>query len=153
MKTYVPAAALVALLAQPAQAITFPSLTTIYVAAGVHDDGAGGSLGTATSVTCSNVSGVATSIRILVLSVGGTILASRTFHNLSHGTSVRYATHPTFLGPEVDLATGAVAGGIANVETTQSAVFCTFAVVDAAGPAAGFPLNAVRVNPHPGTVE
>jgi hypothetical protein len=41
------------------------------------------------------------------------------------------------------------------VEATNSAVFCTAAVIDAgsATPAFSMPIHLVRVNPHPGTVE
>jgi hypothetical protein len=106
------------------------------------------------SSPCSNVSGVPTSIRILVLNSAGIVVGNTSVTGVGHGRTLRFATHPTFLGNEEYLATGGIFGGVINVESLQSGVFCTFAVVDAAGPGgAGFPLNAVRVNPHPGTVE
>ena len=50
-------------LAAPGYAITFPSLTTIYIGSGVRDDGGGSGVGTATTFHCSNVSGVTAQIR------------------------------------------------------------------------------------------
>ena len=67
MKKNFVAAAFVAAIAQPASAITFPTLTTIYVGSGVRDDGDAGNLGVATAFTCSNVSGSPATVRWLVL--------------------------------------------------------------------------------------
>ena len=63
-----------AALAQPASAITFPTLTTIYVGAGVKDDGGAGDAGIATSFLCSNVSGRTADIRFLVLNHSGSVV-------------------------------------------------------------------------------
>ena len=52
---------------QPASAITFPSLTTIYVGSGVTDSSEVASVGIATAFSCSNVSGQSTTLRFLVL--------------------------------------------------------------------------------------
>lgn len=41
----------------PALAATFPALTTIYYAVGVFDGGGAANSGTATTVSCSNLSG------------------------------------------------------------------------------------------------
>ena len=156
MKTYLAALALVAALAQPAAAVTFPSLTTIYVGSGVLDDGLGTSAGEATSVHCSNVSGVPVQLRVLILNNAGEVAGSLT-RTLAHGATETFSTHLTVIFFDVgnDLATGAVSQGVVNVEATNSAVFCTAAVIDAAGnpPVFSMPLHLVRVNPHPGTVE
>ena len=69
--------------ATPAASITFPSLTTIYVAAGVEDSG-GFSTDTATAIFCSNVSGQTASVRILILSNTGGIELNVT-RTLDHG--------------------------------------------------------------------
>ena len=61
------ATALAAAFAQPVSAVTFPSLTTIYVASGVLDSGNVNFQGEATSIQCSNVSGVEVQVRALVL--------------------------------------------------------------------------------------
>ena len=153
MKAYLTAFALAAVFAQPAAAVTFPTLTTIYVAAGVYDDGGDENLGFASTVSCSNVSGVTTSIRVLVLNNVGAVEASVTNFSVQHGTSIRFSTHDTTLPLETNLATGAVPNGVFNVEALQSAVFCTFDRVSAVDPVSGVPLHAIRVNPHPGTVE
>ena len=157
MKTYLAAVALAAALAQPAAAVTFPTLTTIYVGSGVYDDGSINDNGEATSIHCSNVSGVSVQLRVLILSPIGTVAGALT-HTLLHGRTVTFSTHATviFLGDvDTSLATGFVTQGAVNVEATNSAVFCTAAVIDAEGnpPAFSMPLHLVRVNPHPGTVE
>jgi hypothetical protein len=153
MKQYLTAITLGAALVQPASAVTFPSLTTIYVAAGVFDDGGDENLGFASTVSCSNVSGVTTAIRVLVLNNAGAVEASATNFSVPHGISIRFSTHDTTLPLETNLATGPVPNGVFNVEALQSAVFCTFDRVSAVDPVSGVPLHAIRVNPHPGTVE
>ena len=65
MKKYLAGVALAVALVEPASAVTFPSLTTIYVGSGVFDDGNGANVGTATSIHCSNVSGVDVQVRVL----------------------------------------------------------------------------------------
>ena len=155
MKTHLVPVALGAALAQPADAITFQSLTTIYVGSGVYDSGADDNFGQATSIHCSNVSGVAVQVRALVLQHLGLIAGSLTV-NLPHGATTTFSTHETasFADTDTDLNTGVVTQGLVNVEATNSAVFCTAVVVDAGTPADLMsPLHLVRVNPHPGTVE
>ncbi len=156
MKTYLAAFALAFALAQPAAAVTFTTLTTIYVGSGVRDDGAAANLGIATSIHCSNVSGVSVDVRVLILSASGAVVDSLTL-TLAHGATVTFSTHETavFQDATGNLTTGFVGQGVVNVEATNSAVFCTAAVIDAAGfpPVFSMPLHLVRVNPHPGTVE
>ena len=53
MKKYLAGLALAAAFAQPAAAVTFPTLTTIYVGSGVFDDGGAAATGEATSIHCS----------------------------------------------------------------------------------------------------
>jgi hypothetical protein len=149
------AIALAATLAQPASAVTFPSLTTIYVGSGVLDDGSTFDAGIATSIHCSNVSGVAVQVRVLILGDAGGVEDSAT-RTPAHGATVTFSTHPTrVFGENAFLETGLVRQGVVNVEATNSAVFCTAVVVDAANlmPIFMSPLHLVRVNPHPGTVE
>jgi hypothetical protein len=155
MKKHLSAFALAATLAQPAAAVTFPSLTTIYVGSGVYDDGGGDNGGVATSIHCSNVSGVTVSVRALVLNFIGANFGSLTV-NLAHGATVTFSTHLTSVFNDEDLGvTFGIKQGVVNVESTNSAVFCTAVVVDAANepPTLMSPLHLVRVNPHPGTVE
>jgi hypothetical protein len=156
MKTYLTALALAAALAQPAAAIPFSKLTTIYVGSGVYDDGGGSDAGVATSIHCSNVSGVSVQVRVLILGEIGGVEGSLT-RTLAHGATQTFSTHRTLIFTESvsTLETGAVRQGVVNVEATNSAVFCTGHIVDAAGnpPAFMGDLHLVRVNPHPGTVE
>jgi hypothetical protein len=142
--------------AQPAAAITFSKLTTIYVGSGVYDNGGAAHSGVATSVHCSNVSGVSVQVRVLILSSGGSVEGSLT-QTLAHGATQTFSTHETaiFNEPFGSLATGSVTQGVANVEATNSAVFCTAAVIDAGSfpPVFSMPIHLVRINPHPGSVE
>ena len=157
MRKYLAAAAIAAALAPTASATTFPSLTTIYVGSGVKDDGGAFDTGVATSIHCSNVSGVSVQLRVLILGTNGLVAGSRT-RSLAHGATETLSTHQTVIfsdGGGNDLATGSVSQGVVNVEATDSAVFCTAPVIDAgsAKPVFSMPLHLVRVNPHPGTVE
>jgi len=153
MKTTLSAILLTAALAQPAAAITFPSLTTIYVGTGVRDDGGGSNVGIATTFICSNVSGASAQVRFLVLSVNGTVVTNHTATVL-HGGTYTASTHSTFAYDEIPLNTGPVGQGVVNIESTQSGVFCSCKTVSAG---AAFPDGVsnelVRVNAHPGTVE
>lgn len=152
MKTLLTVVALAVAFAQPAAAVTFPSLTTIYVGSGVRDDGAANT-GVATSFNCSNVSGVSAQVRFLVLSHLGQVKASQTT-TILHGETRTASTHDeaTF-DEDFILATGAVGQGVINVESTQSGVFCNATITNGAVGGNGIDLNMVRVNPHPGTVE
>ena len=153
MMKYLAAVAFAAALAQPASAITFSKLTTIYIGSGVKDDGGGQDAGVATLFNCSNVSGVSASVRFLVLNPVGQVLASKTY-TPSHGSTLSVATHATVLFSDDNLATFGVSQGVVNIESTQSGVFCTAMIVDAASTVPnGITLPLVRVNPHPGTVE
>jgi hypothetical protein len=136
-----------------ASAITFSSLTTIYVGAGVQDT-TGAGANTATVFACGNVSGVATTVRILILDATGGVVESFT-QALPHGAHLTAATRGVAtINGEVVLDSGGIAGGLVNIEATQSGVFCTAAILDAVTPAVtGAALHLVRVNAHPGTVE
>jgi hypothetical protein len=123
---------------------------------GVYDDGGTDNNGEATSIHCSNVSGVSVQVRVLVLSSEGAVEGALT-RTLAHGATVTWSTHQTvvFSDASTPFGTGEVGQGVVNVEATDSAVFCTAHIVDAAGdpPASIGDLHLVRVNPHPGTVE
>lgn len=148
------AAALTAAL--PAQATTF-SLRTIYVASGVFDSGDLADVGTATSVHCSNLSGKSATVRVSFYARSG-LLEGFNSGPLANLETRTISTHATYFG-ETYLGTGAIAQGVLNVQSTESGVFCSAMLVDAAGgPGAadvpeGVALHMVRYNPHPGTVE
>jgi len=152
MKTYIAAVTLAAVFAQPATAVTFPSLTTIYVGTGVFDD----LTATATVFSCTNVSGVSANIRFLVLSSTGLAVGPAATLSIPHGATTMVATHDTsFFFEDVLLHPGTSNfKGAINIESTESGVFCSASIVDAVGvPDYSLSLRLVRVNPHPGTVE
>jgi hypothetical protein len=123
--------ALSSAIAHPASAATFPSLTTIYVGSGVFDSGDGTDVGVATSLHCSNVSGQNAEIRVLILGASGSVEGSATL-TAPHGFTVTFSTHAVESFFEIsNLQTGSVLQGVVNVESTNSAVFCTAVVVDA----------------------
>ena len=143
-----------ALLAQPAAAITFPSLTTIYVGAGVYDSS--GAVDSGTIFRCANVSGQNAAVRFLVLNELGNLAGAPQVANVPHGASVLAATESTIaFSNELVLSTGTLeAGAVVNIESTQSGVFCNAVVFDPdTDPRDGSSLPLVRVNPHPGTAE
>ena len=148
------AAACAAIIAQSASATTFPSLTTIYVGGGVRDNGGAFEAGSATVFHCVNVSGVSTSVRFLLLSNIGNVLASAT-RTVVHGQTTTVSTHSTIAYVEdFNFNAGSVGEGGINIESLQSAVFCNAKTIDASTVAPiGVTLPLVRVNPHPGTVE
>jgi hypothetical protein len=134
-----------------ADAVTFPSLTTIYIGVGVRDNATAGSAGIATAFNCTNVSGVAAQLRILVLSFNGAISANHTL-SIPHGHTRTVGTDQTNVYSEdVVLVTGSVNQGVVNIESTQSGVFCNGIIVDDVRGLSG--ISFIRVNPHPGTVE
>jgi hypothetical protein len=150
MKKLFVAAALAVTLAQPAAAVTFPALTTIYVGAGVYDD----NVNIATSVSCSNVSGKAANMRWqFVAPLGGPVPGGIHTQNIAHGETITVSTHATPFNEQILALTSGIAQGVVNVESTESGVFCSAFIVNRANAAEAVALHMVRVNPHPGTVE
>jgi len=154
MKTTLAAIALAATLGQPASAITFPSLATIYIGAGVRDNGGATNTGIATIFHCTNVSGLNATIRFLVLGDNGAVQGNAS-QIIGHGGTVTASTKGTnSYFDDLILATGEVGQGVVNIESTQSGVFCTAETLDAAAAVpTGVARQLVRINPHPGTVE
>lgn len=143
----------------PTRATTFPTLTTIYFAAGAVDSDIDNNEGVATVISCLNQSGQTASVRYQFRSLDGTLLAGGTLlvghlatKNVSTQGSVSYFT-------SIPLPTSVFFGGSIQVLSTQSAVYCTAMLLDASqasyvsGGPGGVALHMVRLNPHPGTVE
>ena len=106
MKSFCYALAVAAsMLAAPAAAITFPSLTTIYVGSGVTDRN--GMINVATVFHCSNVSGQSASIRYLVLNTTGGIVGNFTT-SVAHGAHHTAATRDTAIFSEQVIAMGPI---------------------------------------------
>ena len=119
----------------------------------MRDDGGIGNDGVSTVFLCSNVSGQTADVRILILGNTGALVDQATF-SPAHGATVTVSTHVTSsFANELSIDSGVVAQGVVNIEATQSAIFCTAMIVDAADEGEMAPLHLVRVNPHPGTVE
>ena len=153
MKKYFAAFALAAALTQSAAAITFPSLTTIYVGSGVSDNGAASFQGIATAFSCSNVSGQSATLRFLVLGSNGQLEASSNTTVPHGGTRVAVTHFASGFNTNLNLASGTVDHGVVNIESTESGVFCNAVVTNAAAATDAYPLRLVRINPHPGSVE
>ena len=141
---------------QSAYATTFSTLTTIYIGSGVTNSVDITNAGIATSFHCTNVSGLTADLRFLVLDTNGSVAGSVVAAGVLHGRTRTVSTHGTVVfGSESATSAGTLIeqGGV-NIESTQSAVFCTAMIVDAAAAIPnGIDLHLVRVNPHPGTVE
>jgi hypothetical protein len=140
----------------PVRATTFPVLTTIYFAAGVVDNSLSEEFGINTAIDCSNLSGQSANVQYMFRRKDGTIAG----HILISLANLRAQTVTTtgnvdFLD-EIELETGVLFGGTVQVQSTQSAVYCSAMLTNAnggeTGPA-GVALHMVRLNPHPGTVE
>ena len=153
MKKYLTAVAFAAALVQPASAITFSKLTTIYVGSGVTDSAHADLLGSKTAFICSNVSGQNATLRFLVLGKQGGLSANASTTVPHGGTRVAVTNPVTGFLHDLNLTTSAIGHGVINIESTQSGVFCNAIVVEADKLAVGYPLCLVRINPHPGSVE
>lgn len=161
-RTWLSALVLAVIANVSAFAITFPSLTTIYVGAGVKytDECCGDPpvTGTQTIFHCTNVSGITANVRIMLLDQAGAFLDDVTL-TVVHGETITVATGLTAGYRETDFLTPPtgptnLASGVINIESTQSAVFCNGKVADGGSESSrGITLTLVRVNPHPGTVE
>ena len=149
------AAAVIAVL--PAQATTF-SLRAIYVASGVYDSGDPSNVGTATSVHCSNLSGKTAQMRVSFYADNGVLAGGAASFTLANLATKTVSTHGTFF-IDISLGTSVIAQGVLNIQSTESGVFCSAMLIDAAGGPGtadvpeGIDLHMVRYNPHPGTVE
>jgi len=130
--------------------IPFGELRTIYVASGVTDNGGAADTGHATSFVCSNVSGVTAKLRYLVLGFNGSIEADVTI-DLPHAQTHTASTHSTVgFREDADLLTGSINQGVVNIESDQSAVFCSAMLLNAsAATPAGIPLHLNGSTPIP----
>jgi hypothetical protein len=141
--------------ARPAPAnVAFGGLRTIYVASGVTDSGGADNTGVATSFHCTNVSGATAQIRFMLLNFDGTVAAPPITVNVGHGVTHTKSTHGAVQTEDLPhLAPGVVIDqGVVNIESNQSAVFCSAMIVDASNVINGNALHLTRVNPDPGAV-
>ena len=135
-----------------APATTFPVLTFIYAASGVYNSGTNGN-GTATSVICTNLSGQTANVRWTFYNENGGASVPMTLAMANLKTQT-VSTHLTNALNDVGLSMGTVKQGSVLIQSTQSGVFCTAMILDAAAVAPnGTDLHMVRFNAHPNTVE
>jgi hypothetical protein len=140
--------------AAPATPAAFPDPTNIYYAVGVFDSGGPPMEGTATAVSCSNLSTADTTVKWLVYNENGG-LVGHTTRTLGGRRSHTVATRRVYLLGAEGLGTSAILdGGFFFVQATRSEVFCSAMIIDAKSPTiSGIDLHMVRLNAHPGTVE
>jgi len=133
----------------------FPASTTIYIVTGVRDDGGADETGVASSVTCTNVSGVTVDIRVAAFEFNGTKKGDETITSVPNAGVRTFSTNFTNIYTEnKSLETGILHQGVFNVEATNASVFCSATVEDAGSTSPyGFALHMVRVNPALGTEE
>jgi hypothetical protein len=147
-------AALGASLVVPAQATTFPSLTTIYVGVGIHDL-VNGSHTFGTAVVCANQSGAAATVRWRFFDLVGSLKGEVTQTVPAGDTRTAATSHRPFFYGESQAPPFAsdFSNGKVVVASTQSAVFCTAVIGRSDAEDIVSPLHMVRFHPHPGTVE
>ena len=152
MKKYLAAVALVAAIAQPAAAVTFPTLTTIYVGTGLSE--LTPLANTTGVVSCANVSGQTANLRVLILNFNGAVADTHT-QALAHGANMTVGTRGAASLSITSMDTPApLLNGTVNIESTESAVFCTAMLIDKTTPGPnGVTLRLVRSNGHPGAEE
>jgi hypothetical protein len=133
----------------------FPASTTIYIIPGVVDDGGAANAGVASTVTCTNVSGVNVNIRVAAFTSSGTNVGDATLNNIPNAGVRTFSTHATtFWNEDAGLNTGEITQGLFNVEATNANVFCTGTVESASSASPlGWDLHVVRVNGAAGVVE
>ena len=141
--------------ATEAVATTFPSLTRIYVASGVVELNTIAISGIMTAVSCSNMSGETASVRFVLRHENGVIAAGGTLLIGSLASRVVTTNGDNDIYLETQFPTAQMFGGIVEILSTESAVFCSAMIIRADGALdpAGVALHMVRFNPHPGTVE
>ena len=149
------AIAFAATLAAPsAGATTFPTLTQIYAASGVIENSVTAVSGLMTAISCTNMSGQTASVRYVFRREDGTIAAGGTLLVGSLASRVVTTQGSNNIINAFALPTSFMTGGSLQVLSTESAVFCSAMMVNAAGTEGpGVDLHMVRFNPHPGTVE
>jgi hypothetical protein len=121
----------------------------IYRVSGVVDDPSGW----ATSVFCTNFSGVNEILRVVVRASDSTLRANVAL-NLPHLFTVTLSTREVFLFADANMNTGVINVGTAAIAATSVNVTCTAVQVQSNNIApVSIPLHMTRFNPIPGTQE
>ena len=136
----------------PAQAAQNDPEVVIYRATGAVDNSGGGGA-TATSIACTPFSGVSENVRVVVRAQNGTLLANA-LSGVAHLNTVTFSTSDVTIFFDVNMATGAVAGGTVAVAATSTSVNCTAMLIQPNSTApVGVQLHLTRFNPLAGTAE
>jgi hypothetical protein len=128
--------------------------TLLYLYSGLRDNGGASQTGVASTVHCSNFSGVTVAVQFLVFNFDGTVKANVTF-SIPNSATRTASTHATILYTEDQvLNTGIVNQGFALVVGSSPFIVCTAEIVDAAAPnPVGIARHGLRYNPIAGTQE
>jgi len=133
---------------QPVQAAQSDPEVIIYRVSGVVDTG-----GTATSFHCTNFSGVAENIRVVVRSSNAALLANVS-GTVGHLDTIIFSTGDVTIYSDVILATGTFGRGTAAIAATSINVTCSAMQVQSnITIPSGIALHMTRFNPIAGTQE
>lgn len=134
----------------PAQAGINDPESTLYRVSGVIDENSG----FATSIVCTNFSGVIETIRVVIRAADSTLKANVPF-NVAHLNTVTFSTRDVALyANDINLNTGVVNMGTAAIAATSTSVTCNAMQVQFAttNPITA-PLHMVRFNAIAGSQE
>ena len=126
----------------------------IYRFPGVQDDGGNPSIGIATVFHCTNFSGETETLRFVVRTVNGTILANLPY-TLPHLVTQTLGTHTVAAYPAMaGLGTGPVNSGTVAIAATSTNIVCAAMTIDAGNPKpTGIAMHGIRFNPVTGSQE
>jgi hypothetical protein len=136
--------------ALPAQAATTDPEQIVYRIPGLINIPSGGSgLGFTSVIHCVNFSGDTETVRIVIRSADGTLIANQAFtlphlQNMSVANATQFAYTTTFMP--------ATAHGMATIAATSVSIVCSAVVLDVFT-SSGTALHMIRLNPAPGTLE
>src|SRR5262249_32182544 len=133
----------------PAQAAVGDPEVLIYRVAGAVDDGGGGGL--ATSFFCTNFSGVAETLQILLRDPDGTPIGTNQAFSINHLQTVILSTHDATTYTDTNLATGAFQGTAAIAATSPNVTCTAMQVQTNITIPTGIALHMTRFSPAPGT--
>jgi hypothetical protein len=133
-------------------------LQVIYRVTGLTDNGGAANAGVATSFHCYNGGAVPENISFSIRSAAGPVIRVTPAITVASGATFTASTHPTVIfqdaGATQNLATGFIGQGTATIRATNTTVFCTAMIIDAAAAnPLGVALHMIRSNPAAGTQE
>lgn len=128
----------------------------IYRIAGVRDSGDVSNVGVATTIHCTNFGPVAETVRYVIRTANGTVVAN-VFKTIDAGATEAASTHFTAMVDEDGVLAPGVSinpGSAVIFTTSPQKVICSAMIVDAASAAPqGIALHMVRFNPISNTQE